>query len=142
MVVQKKKPKKKERVKNPEKFNWTSQRKLAARLLSTGLYDQNQVAEMVKVYTQTISSWKQYPEFLKEVERLTYLQENATRAGIVRKVLKAIDKKEKCLSEDRSTLLDYLEFLVKIIPPEVKAEEDPLKELADAILESAKMIGK
>jgi len=140
MTVRKKKTKK--RIKNPEKFNWTSQRKKAAQLLSTGLHNQNHVAEMVKVYPQTLSSWKQYPEFMQEVDRLTFLQENATRAGVVRLALKALGIKENYIDEDRSTYLDYLEFILKTIPPDVKKDDDKLKELADAIMNSAKMIGK
>jgi predicted transcriptional regulator len=142
MVAQKKKPKNRERVKNPEKFNWTTQRRKAAQMLSTGLYSQNQVAETLHVYPQTVSSWKQYPEFIQEVDRLTFLQENATRAGVVRLALKALGIKENTIEEDRSTYLDYLEFILKTIPPDVKGDEDKLKELADAITNSAKLIGK
>lgn len=145
MAVQKKKKTKSKNDKTPSDlkvFNWTPKRKLVALLLSTGLKTNEEVAEAARIHFTTLYEWKKYPVFLKEVERLTFLQENATRAGIVRKVLKAIDQKEKYLSEDRSTLLDYLEFLVKVIPPDVKAEDDPLKELADAILSSAKLIGK
>lgn len=142
MVVQKKKKSVLKRVKNPEKFNWTTQRKKAAQLLSTGLYDQNHVAEMIKVYPQTLSSWKQYPEFIQEVDRLTFLQENATRAGIVRRALKALDIKQNNIDEDKSTYLDYLEFILKLLPADIKNDDDKLKELADAITSSAKMIGK
>lgn len=142
MVVQKKKPKNRKRVKNPEKFNWTSERKLAARLMSTGMYDQNEVSKQVNVQPPTLSSWKQYPDFMKEVERLTFLQENATRAGVVRQALKALNIKESYIAEDRSTFLDYLEFIIKIIPADVKEDEDKLKDLADAIMNSAKAIGK
>ena len=144
MTVQskKKKPKNRERVKNPEKFNWTSQRKLAARLIATGLYDQNKVSAMVNVQPPTLSSWKQYPDFLKEVERLTYLQENATRAGIVRSALKALDIKEKYISEDKNTFLDYLEFIIKIVPEDSKTDDDKLNALVEAIKSSAKLVGK
>jgi DNA-binding XRE family transcriptional regulator len=141
MAVQRKK-KVKKHVNKSEFFRWTTARKATARLMSTGTKTQKEIAQELNLTGKTICEWKQYPEFLQEVDRLTFLQENATRAGIVRKALKAIEKKEKYISEDRSTLLDYLEFLVKIIPPEVKAEDDPLKELADAIMQSAKMIGK
>jgi hypothetical protein len=142
MAVQKKKSKNRQRVKNPEKFNWTTQRKMAARLIATGLYDQNEVATKVKVQPPTLSSWKQYPDFLKEVERLTFLQENATRAGVVRQALKALDIKKDYISEDRSTFLDYLEFIIKIIPSDTKDDDEKLNALVEAIKSSARMVGK
>jgi len=96
-----------ERVKNPEKFNWTSQRKLAVRLISTGLYDQNEVAEKVKVYTQTISGWKQYPIFLQEVERLTLEMRIINRAGLIRETLHGLEIKRRNIWDDNKAHLDY-----------------------------------
>jgi transposase-like protein len=141
MVVQKKKKVKSNSV-NLGVFQWTPKRKRAAKLLSTGLYNYKQTAKEAGITEDTLLAWRQQPIFLQEVDRLTFLDENATRAAIVRKVIKALNIKENFIYEDRSTFLDYLEFLIKVLPAEVKAEEDPLKELADAILESAKMIGK
>jgi hypothetical protein len=140
MAIQKKKQKK--RVKKSEVFNWNARRKLVAQLMSTGLKTQREIAEEVHVTDRKISEWKQYPEFIKEVERLTFLQENATRAGVVRQALKALDIKEKFISEDRSTFLDYLEFIIKIIPSDTKEDDDKLNELIEAIKNSARMIGK
>ncbi|MDD4588851.1 MAG: hypothetical protein PHG06_00280 [Parabacteroides sp.] len=143
MAVQKKKGKPpKKKVINYQLWNWTAPRKTAARLLSTGLYSQQEIAKELRVSEEAISRWKQYPAFMKEVERLTFLQENATRAGVVRQALKALDIKKDYIAEDRSTFLDYLEFIIKVIPSDVKEDEDKLKELADAIMNSATAIGK
>jgi len=141
MSVQKKK-KAKPSVKKSQKFNWTTQRKKAVQLLSTGMYSQRKLANELTIAEETISRWMQRPEFKEELDRLTYLQENATRAGIVRRALYALNLKERNIEEDKSTYLDYLEFLLKTIPPEIKSDDDKLKDLADAIMNSAKMIGK
>lgn len=141
MVVQKKKTKKKP-VNKGKVFNWTPMRKTAARLMSTGLKTQRQICAELNVTEKTMCEWKQHVEFMQEVDRLTFLQENATRAGVVRLALKALGIKENYIDEDRSTYLDYLEFILKTIPPDVKEDEDKLKELADAIMNSAKAIGK
>lgn len=139
-VQKKKKPKKK--VINYQVWNWTPARKKAALMMASGLKTQIEIANELSVAEETISRWKQYPDFIKEVERLTFLQENATRAGIVRKALKALDIKENNISEDKNTFLDYLEFIIKIIPEDTKDDDDKLNALAEAIKQSAKMVGK
>jgi len=140
MAKKRKAPQK--RINNYQLWNWSTPRKQAAKMLSTGLYSQQEIATELSISEETLSRWKQYPAFMKEVERLTFLQENATRAGVVRQALKALDIKKDYIAEDRSTYLDYLEFIIKTIPPEVKDDDDKLRELADAIMNSAKMIGK
>ena len=142
MAYQKKPKKRKSSCVNLQVFNWNPQKRRAARLLSEGTKTIDEVAAELKVSDRTIYSWKPYPDFLKEVDRLTYLLENATRAGIVRKALMALDIKESYISEDRSTYLDYLDFIIKIIPQDIKEDDDKMKALTDAILNSAKMIGK
>jgi len=141
MAVQKKK-KQQKKVINYQVWNWTPKRKQAAIMMSTGLKSQTEIAAELSIAEETVSRWKQYPDFMREVERLTFQQENATRAGIVRQALKAMNVKKNHVAEDRSTFLDYLEFIVKIIPPDIKEDNDKLKSLTDAIMSSAKMIGK
>lgn len=144
MVVQKKTKKKKQKVsfRKLPKFNWTTQKKKAALLIAEGIYNYGEIAREVEVSDRSLRCWREYPEFRNEVDRLTFLQEEATRAGIVRKAIKALKVKERTIEDDRSTYLDYLEFILKTIPPDVKEDEDKLKDLADAIMNSAKAIGK
>lgn len=126
----------------PNEFKWTSQKRKVAELLSTGLYSQTKAAEAVNLRRETINGWCQHPLFKAEVDRLTFLQESATRAGIVRRLLMGMDIKEGNIETDRSTYLDYIELILKVIPEETKKDDDKLRELADAIMNSAKMIGK
>lgn len=145
MAVQKKnKPKKKtsENSNKLEVFTWTPKRKLAALLLSEGTKTYEEVAEAVRIHISTLWLWRQNDIFLKEVDRLTFENEKATRAGILRKALKALDIKENNISEDKNTFLDYLEFIIKIIPEDTKDDDDKLNALAEAIKQSAKKVRK
>jgi len=130
--------KKRKNVNKSEFFKWTTARKAAARLISTGMKTQKEVSLALNLTEKTLSEWKQYPDFICEIERLTYLQERATRAGIVRGVLKAINIKEAYIESDRDTFLDYMEFMIKIIPPDTKSSDDKLKALTDAIMLSSR----
>lgn len=145
MAVQKKKKPKKKTSENSNKlevFTWTPKRKQAALLLSEGTKTYEEVAEAVRIHISTLWLWRQNDIFLKEVDRLTLENEKATRAGILRKALKALDIKEKNISEDKNTFLDYLEFIIKIIPEDTKDDDDKLNALAEAIKQSAKKVGK
>jgi|GEM_PF-2031150 hypothetical protein len=145
MAVQKKKKPKKKTSENSNKlevFTWTPKRKQAALLLSEGTKTYEEVAEAVRIHISTLWLWRQNDIFLKEVDRLTFENEKATRAGILRKALKALDIKENNISEDKNTFLDYLEFIIKIIPEDTKDDDDKLNALAEAIKQSAKKVGK
>lgn len=145
MAVQKKKKPKKKTSENSNKlevFTWTPKRKQAALLLSEGTKTYEEVAEAVRIHISTLWLWRQNDIFLKEVDRLTLENEKATRAGILRKALKALDIKENNISEDKNTFLDYLEFIIKIIPEDTKDDDDKLNALAEAIKQSAKKVGK
>lgn len=145
MAVQKKNKPKKKTSENSNKldvFTWTPKRKQAALLLSEGTKTYEEVAEAVRIHISTLWLWRQNDIFLKEVDRLTFENEKATRAGILRKALKALDIKENNISEDKNTFLDYLEFIIKIIPEDTKDDDDKLNALAEAIKQSAKKVGK
>lgn len=113
MAVQKKK-KKANRTPKPPVFKWTPQRKKAALLLSEGTHTYEETASLVGVNERTLYDWRQYDIFLKEVDRLTLENEKATKAGLLRLALKAMEKKEKFLSEDKNTALDWAEFVSDI----------------------------
>jgi len=77
-----------------------------------------------RITEDTLLAWRQQPVFLQEVDRLTFVDDNATRAAVVRKIMKAMGIKEHYISGDRDTFLDYMEFLVKIIPNDTKNSDD------------------
>lgn len=111
MAVQKKKEKKPI---NPNVFKWTPQRKKAAFLLSVGTKTNEEVAAETRIHFTTLYEWKKSPIFLAEVDRLTLENELATRAGLVRFALKAIEEKKDNLREDKNTALDWAKFLSDI----------------------------
>lgn len=115
-------------------FKWTPQRRKAAKLLSSGLYNYKSAAMETRITEDTLLAWRQQPTFLQEVDRLTFVDDNATRAAVVRKIIKAMGIKESYVAGDRNTLLDYMEFLVKVIPVDTKNSDDKLKALTDAIM--------
>jgi len=137
MAAQKKKKLPKNSV-NSGVFQWTPQRKKAAKLLSSGLYNYKSAAMETRITEDTLLAWRQQPVFLQEVDRLTFVDDNATRAAVVRKIMKAMGIKEHYISGDRDTFLDYMEFLVKIIPNDTKNSDDKLKALTDAIMLSSR----
>jgi len=149
MAVQKKKKPKKQTPENPNKlevFTWTPKRKQAALLLSKGTKNYEEVAEEVRIHISTLWLWRQNNDFLEEVDRLTLKNELATKAGLLRLAYQAVDKKKgtdlKNLENDKTTVLDWAEFIVKIIPDETKDDEDKLNALAEAIKQSARAVGK
>jgi len=123
-------------------FKWTPKRKKAAKLLSDGTKNYTEVCEEVGINADTLLEWRKHREFWQEVDKCTFENEQVTTASIIRVVLKSLRIKECYVSDDRSTHLDYLKFLKDILPEDTKEDDDKLKELADAIMNSAKMIGK
>jgi len=145
MAVQKKK----HRVRtptNPNVFTWTGPRKKAALLISEGTKNYKDIAEDVGVHCETFWEWRKHPIFQAEVDRLTLNNELATKAGLLRLAYKAVDKKIGIegvkLENDKTTVLDWAEFIVKLIPEDAKDDEDKLNALAEAIKQSARAIGK
>ena len=123
-------------------FKWTPKRKKAAKLLSDGTKNYTEVCEEIGINADTLLEWRRHREFWQEVDKCTFENEQVTTAAIVREVLKSLRIKECYVSDDRSTHLDYLKFLKEILPAETKEDNDKMKALTDAILNSAKMIGK
>ncbi len=138
MAVQKRK----KHTRLPLHFKWTVPRKKAAFLLSLGTKTIDDVWTEVGINERTLFDWRSHPEFKKEVDRLTFEHELASKAGLLRLAYKAVDNKIENLKNDKNTVLDWAEFIVKILPDDTKEDNDKLKELTDAIMNSAKMIGK
>lgn len=99
---------------NPNVFNWTPKRKLAAKLLSEGIYNYDEVQERVRIGKTTLWEWRQHPIFLKEVDRLTLENELTTRAGLLRECLKGLRIKERYIEEDKNTHLHYIEEIAEL----------------------------
>jgi hypothetical protein len=119
MAVQKKKKQKKQKTSkknptNPNIFNWTGQRKNAALLISEGEKTYQEIAEEVGVHRETFWEWRNHPIFQDEVRRLTLENEKATREGLLRLAYNAVGKKLKYISEDKSTLLDWVKFIADL----------------------------
>jgi uncharacterized circularly permuted ATP-grasp superfamily protein len=105
MAVQKKTKSRKTKAKappNPNVFNWTPKRKLAAKLLSEGIYNYEEVQEQVRIGKTTLWEWRQNPIFLKEVDRLTLENELVKRAGLLRECLKGLRIKKSILKKIRT----------------------------------------
>lgn len=96
---------------NPNVFKWTPQRKKAAFMLSEGIHQYKDIANEVRVNPWTLWEWRKHPIFIKEVSRLTFENEKATREGLLRLAFKAIEEKMGRLQEDKTTLLDWVKFI-------------------------------
>lgn len=116
MTAQRKKLKKdKEKpLKNLDVFRWTSQRRRAAFLLSVGDKTNEEIANEVKVSVQALWNWRQYPDFINEVEQLTIKNENFTRSALLKNCLKGMRRKEHYIDEDKSTYLDYIKEIAEL----------------------------
>ncbi|RQD88792.1 hypothetical protein D5R95_02735, partial [Methanosalsum natronophilum] len=97
------------------KWNWTGQRLKAAKLMASGTMTQEQIAKECSVNRVTVTKWNQVPEFKEKVAELILLDERATKAGILRRALKTLEKKSLVANEDRSTELDYLKFIADMM---------------------------
>lgn len=150
MAVQKKKKAKKKPSENPnniEVFKWTPQRKKAALLLSEGTKTYEEVAETVRIHISTLWLWRQYDEFLKEVDRLTLENEKATKAGLLRIAIKALNDKKDNIANDKNTALDWAKFIADIqghVKQKVELDADmkhsgsmQIKKLSDEELDKA-----
>ena len=117
MAVQKKKKPKKKTSENSNKlevFTWTPKRKQAALLLSEGTKTYEEVAEAVRIHISTLWLWRQHDIFLKEVDRLTLENEKATKAGLLRIAIKALEDKKDGIKDDKNTALDWAKFIADI----------------------------
>lgn len=110
----KRKVKKPKQVNISKEFTWSTKRKEAALLLSTGLKTQKEVCEEIHITEKTMCEWKKFPAFLEKIDELTIKNENFTRAGLLKECLKGLDKKTKGITEDRSTHLDYVKMIAEL----------------------------
>lgn len=99
----------------PTKWNWTGQRLKAAKLMAVGDFTQEQVAKECGVTRETINVWNKVPEFHEKVVELVLADERATKAGILKRALKTLDKKAELAAEDKTTELDYMKFIADLM---------------------------
>jgi len=83
--------------------------------MASGTMTQEQIAKECSVNRVTVTKWNQVPEFKEKVAELILLDERATKAGILRRALKTLEKKSLVANEDRSTELDYLKFIADMM---------------------------
>jgi len=115
MPAQKKrKLKKPKQVNKSKEFTWSTKRKEAALLLSTGLKTQKEVCEEIHITEKTMCEWKKFPAFLEKIDELTIKNENFTRAGLLKECLKGLSIKTDHICEDRSTHLDYVKLIADL----------------------------
>lgn len=113
-VQKKKKVKKPKQVNKSKEFTWSTKRKNAALLLSTGLKTQKEVCEEIHITEKTMCEWKKFPAFLEKIDELTIKNENFTRAGLLKECLKGLFIKTDHICEDRSTHLDYVKLIADL----------------------------
>lgn len=92
-------------------FRWTDKSSAAAVGLAAGK-SHREVSEEVDISERQITRWKQHPEFVAEVDRLTLMVGIATRAERLRIVQRIVRQR---ISEEggvisKADLLDWLKF--------------------------------
>ena len=95
---------------NKGRFLWDDKKECAAIHLAQG-YTIKETAEICGCGERTISSWKEYPEFTMEIDRLSLLVDIASRAERLRIAMRVVRQRTKqdeiITSRD---LLDWLKF--------------------------------
>lgn len=103
-----------QKVNQPKSKNGWSKKKVAvAKAMAEGVDSQRSIAERFDMAEETISRWKQDPEFLKRVDDLTLSLEKHTVAGMLRRIseqqVKTTVREDEWLKleEFRAKLLGY-----------------------------------
>lgn len=97
-----------------KKFQWTPKKLNIARTIAEGIRSQRDIAREFDITEETISRWKQAPEFMEKVDEFTLAHEKATKAGLLREAYKGLAVKEKKIKDDKSTHLDYVKTIADI----------------------------
>lgn len=76
-----------QKVNQPKSKNgWSKKKEAVAKAMAEGIESQRSIAERFDMAEETISRWKQDPEFLKKVDDLTLSLEKHTVAGMLRRI--------------------------------------------------------
>jgi len=100
-------------LKKNKKVAWSENKRLGAEAMAEGTETQTQIATRLGVQESTVSRWKNDPDFVETVDKLTLSLERHSLAGMLRR----IDSKQKettvkknewtKLEEMKSKLLGY-----------------------------------
>ena len=99
---------------NVTEFQWSDNRLKAAKLLAEGTKTHEEIAKECGIARETISRWKQHPEFLEKIDEFTLSHELATKAGLLRELYKGADKKRENIDSDKTTHLDYMKAIADV----------------------------
>lgn len=109
----------------PKRWKWDSTRYKAARLIAGGML-YREVAEQVPFAESTLKRWmSESKDFRGYIDKLTLEQEQSTRAGIVRLLLRGISVKVEEMESDKDTCLAYIKALSDVID-EVEEQDTEL----------------
>lgn len=97
-----------------KKHPYTGKKLKAALMMSEGLKSQRDISEELDMHESTISKWKHDPDFAAFVDKMTVEHETASRAGLLRRAYAGVNLKQTKITDDRSTYLDYLKFIVDL----------------------------
>ncbi len=92
-----------------------SKKKLdVAKAIAGGTDTQRDIAKVFDINENTISRWKEHPEFLEKIDEFTLSHELATKAGLLRECYKGLEIKQLKVDYDKTTHLDYLKQIAEI----------------------------
>lgn len=104
----------------PVRWKWDYERYKAAHLIAGGMI-YREVAEQVPFAESTLKRWmSESKDFRSYIDKLTLEQEQATRAGIVRLLLRGISVKVEEMETDKDTCLAYIKALSDVLDEEDK----------------------
>ncbi|NOR84507.1 hypothetical protein GQ473_00170 [archaeon] len=105
----------------PKKMVMTKEKKRVAKYLANG-HTYQETADRFKLAHKTVKSWMAFRDgeteertFRTFVDKLTLENEMNTKAGILRRVNRAIEVKEDYLEEDKTTMLEWIKELGQIV---------------------------
>lgn len=99
---------------NVKKFVWSKKKLDVAKAISEGIDSQDTIAKALDLTPETISRWKQHPEFLEKIDEFTLNHEQATRAGLLRECYKGLDLKREKIEQDKNTHLHYVQEIADL----------------------------
>ncbi|NOR84665.1 hypothetical protein GQ473_00965 [archaeon] len=113
----------------PKKMVMTKEKKRVAKYLANG-HTYQETADRFKLAHKTVKSWMAFRDgeteertFRVFVDKLTLENELNTKAGILRRVNRAINVKEDYLADDKSTMLEWVKQLTQILADEEEKED-------------------
>jgi hypothetical protein len=96
---------------NKGHFLWTDQKACAALKLAMG-FTMQETAKECGCGMRTISGWKNYPEFMLEIDRLSLLVDVASRAERLRIAMRVIRQRtQEDIIVTARDLLDWLKYV-------------------------------